>query len=77
VRDPAIDWTKIKERQDNSPECRDHEGVYRLLSGHLYYDRAGNRSRILSFCLDDPEQGPVVIVPIFPIGVTLWDCLTT
>lgn len=42
---------------------------YKLIGGHLYEDtRAGSRLHILSFCLDDPQQGPVVILPIIGVG---------
>lgn len=49
-------------------ECRCTEGIYRLIKGRLCFDRAAGRTRILSFCLDDPEQGPVVVIPIFPVS---------
>lgn len=43
----------------------DTDGHYRLIRGALYYDtRAGSRLRVTSFCVDDPEQGPIVTLPI-------------
>lgn len=39
--------------------------IYRLISGRLYLDGPGLRTRIVSFCLDHPEQGPVIELPIF------------
>ncbi len=40
---------------------------YRLIRGRLYRDACGSRVQILSFCLDDPDQGPVVELPIFMV----------
>ncbi len=37
---------------------------YYLRGGKLFENRRGVESRILSFCLDDPRQGPVVMLPI-------------
>lgn len=42
-------------------------GVYTLIRGRLYYDTAYRHVRILSFCLDDPEQSCVVKLPIFEV----------
>lgn len=43
---------------------------YKVIKGRLYEDtRAGSRLHILSFCLDDPQQGPVVTLPIISVGV--------
>lgn len=56
------------------PTCRyvRYDGriaTYKMLGGCLYLDSpGGQRSRVLSFCLDDPDQGPVVAVPIFNIS---------
>jgi len=42
---------------------------YKLIRGKLFQDtRAGARLHILSFCLDDPHQGPVITLPI----VSVW-----
>lgn len=52
---------------------RDPERVrVHLGSGGEVYedDRFGGRRRILSYCLDDPRQGPVVLLPIFPVGAS-------
>lgn len=40
-----------------------HE-TYHVLRGKLFYSYRGSWQRVLSFCLDDPEQGPVVALPI-------------
>lgn len=40
----------------------------------IYEDKRGSRLSILSFCLNDPLQGPVVILPIFRIeGRETWE----
>lgn len=50
-------------------ECRRGRWrAYRLVRGRLYFDHSGGRTRVLSFCLDDPAQGPVVELPIFAVG---------
>ncbi len=41
---------------------------YVLRNGMLFESGAGRWLRILSLCLDDPEQGPVVTLPIFSVG---------
>jgi hypothetical protein len=33
----------------------------------IHEDNRGSRTSILSFCLDDPEQGRVVVLPIFGV----------
>lgn len=38
--------------------------AYHVLRGRLFYSYRGSWQRILSFCLDDPEQGSVVVLPI-------------
>lgn len=38
--------------------------------GLVLEDYKGARVVILDFCLDHPDQGPVVTLPIFPVGVT-------
>lgn len=40
---------------------------YHLRGGKLFESRRGSWKRILSFCLDDPDQGPVVTLPIVPV----------
>ena len=43
--------------------------VYYLRGGHLFeLDEYGTERRILSFCLSDPDQGPVVRLPIVGVG---------
>lgn len=36
--------------------------------GGVYCAHRGGWARIVDFCLDDPEQGPVVALPIFRVG---------
>ena len=38
--------------------------------GALYCDTPGKHVRILTLCLNDPEQGPVVLLPIVRVGET-------
>ena len=38
--------------------------TYQVLGGGLFASYRGYWRHILSFCLDDPEQGPVVMLPI-------------
>ncbi len=42
-------------------------GNYYAIRGQLYYDTPGHRKHILDFCLDDPEQGAVVELPLCPV----------
>ncbi len=37
---------------------------YSLIGTKLFRSRRGSWTHILDFCLDDPEQGPVVVLPI-------------
>jgi hypothetical protein len=37
---------------------------YSLVRSKLFESRRGSWTRILSFCIDDPDQGPVVVLPI-------------
>lgn len=42
---------------------------YKVIRGKLFQDtRSGARLHILSFCLDDPLQGPVVTLPIVSVS---------
>ena len=48
------------------PALRDE---YKLIRGKLFHDtRSGARLHILSFCLDHPQQGPVVTLPIIAVS---------
>lgn len=43
-----------------------HE-YYSLRGGMLFFTRRGTEYRVLDFCLDDPEQDDVLILPIMPV----------
>ncbi len=43
-------------------------GYYRLINGRLYHDVGGARYLIGSFCIDDEDQGVVVVLPIVSVG---------
>ena len=52
---------------DRDPWANTNVGVYTLVNGRLYYDVCFNHVRIASFCIDDPEQGCVVQLPMFVV----------
>jgi hypothetical protein len=52
---------------DEDPWASTNVGVYKVVNGRLYYDISASHVRILSFCIDDLEQGCVVQLPMFVV----------
>lgn len=49
---------------------------YYMRKGMLFCMDRGSERRILSFCIDDPDQGPVVWLPIIPVRGTAYELHT-